>query len=101
LETNDSSRILNAITQNRKALKQLGEEANIPIQTSRLSTLAKLAEAHGGAGKPSGAGAGDCEIALIANRKADKLNTDWLQAGVQPLFLHVTDSGVNVRWLMD
>lgn len=44
---------------------QLGRAADVPIVTAELAQIARLAEAHGGAAKPSGAGGGDVAIAFF------------------------------------
>lgn len=85
---------LRGMNQNRKALIQLGEKADVAIETPKLATLALAAESLGGAGKSSGAGAGDCGIAFIEPSQADKLTDLWREKDIQPLPLQVTDHGV-------
>jgi len=77
---------IKGIKLNRAALVRLGKEANIPIETQALKQLADIAEAYGGAGKPSGAGGGDCGIALVKGREQiDLLQAAWRNADILPL----------------
>ena len=48
----------------RRLLQQLGAATGIRIETDQLRALCDIAEEHGAAGKPSGAGGGDCGIVL-------------------------------------
>ncbi len=43
-------------------MASLGEAAGAPIVTPQLEKICALASAGGAAGKPSGAGGGDCAI---------------------------------------
>jgi phosphomevalonate kinase len=47
------------------AMGQLGRSAGVDIVTAELSQIALLADQHGGAAKPSGAGGGDVAIAFF------------------------------------
>ncbi|MDY0395007.1 hypothetical protein RWE15_11945 [Virgibacillus halophilus] len=48
IEQNDIEKLLAGVTLNRKALKKVGQAADVPIETPLLSTLCDLAEKHGG-----------------------------------------------------
>ncbi|HEX7057569.1 MAG TPA: phosphomevalonate kinase [Bacilli bacterium] len=88
---------LAGIARNRAALKKLGDLAQAMIETPELTELCRLAEKYNGAGKPSGAGGGDCGIALIAGEaNAERLRAAWRQAGITPLRLNVDFQGVAV-----
>lgn len=50
---------------NRHLLNQLGAYTGVQIETPALQALCDLAEEYGGAAKSSGAGGGDCGIALF------------------------------------
>lgn len=62
----DPSRSLRAVSRARRLLQQLGETSGIVIETDQLRRLCEAAETHGAAAKPSGAGGGDCGIALVS-----------------------------------
>lgn len=61
----DPAAAINAVHGARRLLQQLGSDTSITIETDHLRRLCDAAEAHGAAGKPSGAGGGDCGIALV------------------------------------
>ncbi len=46
-------------------LRRMAVDAHIPYWTDEIGTLVHLAEQHGGAAKPSGAGGGDVVVALF------------------------------------
>jgi phosphomevalonate kinase len=65
LQTGDADRTLGALRRARGLLQRLGASVGSQIETERLATLCDVVEAAGGAAKPSGAGGGDCGIALV------------------------------------
>lgn len=82
----DISLLLKGVQKNRHALQAVGKHANVAIETPLLRTLCDLAETYGGAGKPSGAGGGDCGIAFMPSpEKAKALMQAWEKAGIKPL----------------
>ncbi|EMD23687.1 phosphomevalonate kinase [Amycolatopsis azurea] len=76
----------------RNLLARLDRQLGLGIFTPRLTALCDAAESVGGAGKPSGAGGGDCGIALV---KADalpniaRLREKWTSANVWPVPMRV------------
>ncbi|MFD6992715.1 phosphomevalonate kinase [Streptomyces sp. NPDC059943] len=88
LDTGDGPGLLHQIRRARHELERLDDEAGLGIFTPELTALCDSAEAAGGAGKPSGAGGGDCGIALLdagAAREITHLRQRWERAGVLPL----------------
>ncbi|UJL46609.1 phosphomevalonate kinase [Virgibacillus sp. NKC19-16] len=82
----DVDLLLRGVKKNRQALATVGKHADVAIETPLLRTLCDLAEGYGGAGKPSGAGGGDCGIAFMPSKeKAEALMQAWEQAGIKPL----------------
>lgn len=74
----------------RSVLVQLQSSSGITIETQQLTELCEIAEAHGAAGKPSGAGGGDCGIVLTcSNTDLDGLYQDWEEHQIRPLPLTV------------
>lgn len=93
----NSTQAINGINQNRATLARLGDEAKASIETDDLAKLAKIAEEFDGAGKPSGAGGGDCGIAFIpGDVNAEKVKQAWNVNQIIPLDLHVSPSGAKV-----
>lgn len=97
LAQDDQHQVLEAVALNRRALADLGSNAGVVIETPALSALNHWAEVCGGAGKPSGAGGGDCGIALIyGEERARSLEAAWQRAKLEPLELRVATTGVEV-----
>ncbi|WP_245976854.1 phosphomevalonate kinase [Oceanobacillus arenosus] len=86
--------LLAGVKANRHALRVVGEHAHASIETPLLTTLCDLAEQFGGAGKPSGAGGGDCGIAFMpSEEQAIKLMHAWEAAGIKPLAIRPYSHG--------
>lgn len=65
------------------------------IFTPQLERLCAIADSIGVVAKPSGAGGGDCGVAVLdadAGGVADALNERWPRAGIQPLHLDTADA---------
>ena len=74
------------IRQNRKVIRKMDDAASVDIETNKLKRLCDIAEAHGGAAKTSGAGGGDCGIAIIdTNVDKHKIYEAWAHDGIKPL----------------
>jgi len=92
LERGDDHELLRQVRGARRVLAELDDEVRVGIFTTRLTALCDAAEAGGGAAKPSGAGGGDCGIALLdatAEREISQLREKWAAAGVLPMPIHV------------
>ncbi|MEV0031977.1 phosphomevalonate kinase [Nocardia sp. NPDC050793] len=90
LEADDSLGIRAEIDCARELLVNLDTQAQLGIMTPSLRALCEAGEAVGAAAKPSGAGGGDCGIALIERtRRAaiTELTGRWVAAGIRPLSL--------------
>ncbi|WP_181786403.1 phosphomevalonate kinase [Streptomyces phytophilus] len=88
LEHGDGPGLLHQIRRARTELARLDDEVHLGIFTTELTALCDAAEAVGGAAKPSGAGGGDCGIALLpahAPRDLSRLRQRWAAAGILPL----------------
>lgn len=95
-EQGNNELVLDGISRNRQALRELGEAAGVPVETPKLKVLCDLAEEFGKA-KPSGAGGGDCGIALIHHHsQRERLYDTWIKAGIIPLYLRVAENGVTL-----
>jgi phosphomevalonate kinase len=77
---------------------QLGRSAGVDIVTAELSQIARLAEQHGGAAKPSGAGGGDVAIAFFSSRESrDAFHVACRESGLDPLDLELGAEGVRAE----
>ncbi len=79
-------RIQAGIRKNRLLLEDLSRRSGVAIETPALRKLCDIAESFGAAAKSSGAGGGDCGIALI-DRRTDftPLLAQWQAAQIEPL----------------
>jgi phosphomevalonate kinase len=88
LECGDGPALQHQIRRCARELGRLDEEAGLGIFTPALRELCAAAESAGAAAKPSGAGGGDCGIALLeagAPHTLAQLHTRWAAAGITPL----------------
>ncbi|MFJ4094113.1 phosphomevalonate kinase [Kitasatospora sp. NPDC089913] len=89
LTRGDGHALLEPIRRARAELARLDTETGIGIFTPSLTALCDIAQELGGAAKPSGAGGGDCGIALLDDPNlVQELRHRWAAAGVQPVHLH-------------
>src|SRR5699024_206463 len=96
MQQNDIDLLLSGVKKNRQALSTVGNNANVDIETPLLGKLCDLAEQFGGAGKPSGAGGGDCGIAFMPSKeKAKDLFRAWEAAGIKPLDIELYGTGAS------
>ncbi|WP_282801036.1 phosphomevalonate kinase [Secundilactobacillus kimchicus] len=86
----DLDKIQHQLTVNRKLLNQLEAFTHTQIETPLLAQLCNIAESFGGAAKTSGAGGGDCGIALMrVQNDLPALTTAWRDVGIRPLAFNV------------
>ncbi|MEV0742872.1 phosphomevalonate kinase [Streptomyces sp. NPDC050549] len=94
LEHGNDLLVIKEIRRARQLLAHADSQGNLGIFTHGLTALCDAAEAVGGAAKPSGAGGGDCGIALLERdpRAVNRLRNRWLTAGVVLLPIHTAES---------
>lgn len=96
-ENKDILEIQRQINVNRNLLINLGEKLDIKIETPKLTTLCDIIFKFNGAAKSSGAGGGDCGIAILKNDiDLEKLIYEWEQEGISYLPLNVYTEGERV-----
>ncbi|WEV69236.1 phosphomevalonate kinase [Bifidobacterium sp. ESL0775] len=90
LVSGDEQAVIAHVRQARKLLQGLSSFTGVVIETPALRDLVEVAERHGAAAKSSGAGGGDCGIA-IAGPGADEaaITRGWQEKGIVPLDLSV------------
>lgn len=90
LKKQDTKEIMREISVNRDILLEMAEAKSLTWETPLLNKLYSIASDHFAAAKTSGAGGGDCGIALIPEAfDASLLTADWQRAGIVPLDLSV------------
>ncbi|MGY0498424.1 phosphomevalonate kinase [Nocardia sp. FBN12] len=88
VEADDSQAVRAEIDSARTLLVDLDARSGLGIMTPRLHDLCAAGAAVGAAAKPSGAGGGDCGIALIERTRPAaiaELTGRWITAGIRPL----------------
>ncbi|GAB3402138.1 phosphomevalonate kinase [Schumannella luteola] len=90
LDDGDDDLTLDALRRARRLLQRLGAQSGTLIETDRLARLCDTAEAAGAAGKPSGAGGGDCGIVLApADADLTRMLRSWESHDIRHLTLSV------------
>jgi len=93
----DAATLLDALDRSASLLVRLGNELDLPLVTPALATLVRAAQRVGAAAKPSGAGGGDCGIALATSvAQAAAVRAAWQDAGILPLPVTIAAQGVVV-----
>jgi phosphomevalonate kinase len=88
----DVTAVQHEIHRARAILADLDKAADLGICTSQLEMLCAIADVVGAAAKSSGAGGGDCGIAICAEDhagQAAELTRRWIDAGIEPVPLHI------------
>ncbi len=94
----DRVRIIQNLNRNEILLRELGQKSGLPIETGDLKRLSEIAQKAGAAGKLSGAGGGDCGIAVCFDQAtADKIVRQWERAGLYPIDATVDYRGVTIN----
>lgn len=95
--------VISGISRARRVLQMLDDDGqllyqaqHIPmeLETPALAALADCAEHYGGAGKFSGAGGGDCGLAVVPESAREAVLAAWQAHGIQPLDLKLDTLGV-------
>ncbi|MGW5308569.1 phosphomevalonate kinase [Nocardia thailandica] len=92
IEADDAAAIRAEIDTARALLLDLDASSGLGIMTPLLHALCEAGAAVGAAAKPSGAGGGDCGIAVVGRDRAGaaaELTGRWISAGIEPLPLRL------------
>lgn len=82
--------IQSQIKENRNIIVELSSFTGIDIETSKLKRLCEIAEEYNGSGKSSGAGGGDCGIAIVEKQSHIKdIESKWIENDIIPLHLNI------------
>jgi phosphomevalonate kinase len=91
----DWDRLIIELQNNDQALAELGRVSGVNIKTPGLETLAELANTCGAGGKLSGAGGGDCGIAVCFQDDVEsKIKHAWTNSGFSVVDATVDHAGV-------
>jgi len=91
----DPASVIAAAGRYGRALQTLGDQAGVPVVTPAFARYMALAERHGGAAKPSGAGGGDLAVAFLPSAAAaEALAREASAEGLVPCELGWDQGGV-------
>ena len=91
IKSKDKEEIKQLLGQNRELLKQLADESGNNLETEELTELIESANATGAAAKFSGAGGGDCGIAVCFDKEtADKIKHTWKEKGLYSIKINIS-----------
>jgi phosphomevalonate kinase len=94
----DAGGLAAAVARSADLLDRLGRETGLPLVTPALARLVAAAAGVGAVAKPSGAGGGDCGIALATSpAQAAAVRAAWQATGIVPLPVAVAARGVQAR----
>ena len=92
---NEREKFLELLRKNEELLRELGNETGVNIETPELRKLSDIANDYDGAGKLSGAGGGDCGIAVCFDEiTANNIISAWSDEGLIPLEVTIDRDGV-------
>lgn len=90
----DGDLVLRAMGLAARLLSRLGAIASVPVYTAELRRACAAAGAlEGTAAKPSGAGGGDCAVALTPLATRASLRARWRESGLLPLEVELEPRG--------
>jgi phosphomevalonate kinase len=94
----DKDKILGLLKRNEDFLRELGQESGVNIETADLRRLSDIANKNGAAGKLSGAGGGDCGIAVSFSKEvADRVRKEWGKSGLYIIDATIDYDGVKAE----
>jgi phosphomevalonate kinase len=97
-KSKDREKILENLRKNEDFLRELGEKSGVNIETPELKELSELANKEGAAGKLSGAGGGDCGIAVSFDKEvSEKVKEAWKKAGLYLIDVTIDHDGVKAE----
>ncbi len=97
-KSRNKDNIIKMLRKNEDLLRKLGNISGLPIETPDLKKLSDIANNFGAAGKLSGAGGGDCGIAICFSEDViEKIKSEWQYNGLTPLDTTIDYKGVSLE----
>lgn len=94
-ETSSIKEITYMVHKNQNELKELGENSGVEIMTPELKKVIEIAVGCEVPAKVSGAGGGDCGIAVCFDEEScKKVKNAWKDAGLYPIDIKIDEKGV-------
>ncbi|MBT4870326.1 MAG: phosphomevalonate kinase [Candidatus Diapherotrites archaeon] len=95
LKTNNKEEIISLLKENRVLLKKFSDWSSNDLETKELTLLSDLADEAGAVGKFSGAGGGDCGIAISFNQGIkEKVENAWKENNIYLISANISKEGV-------
>ncbi len=95
LKTNNKEEIISLLKENRVLLKKFSDWSNNDLETKELTLLSDLADEAGAVGKFSGAGGGDCGIAISFDVETkEKIENSWRENNIHLINANISKEGV-------
>lgn len=92
----NEEKIIKHVKENELLLRKLTKHSSVNIETKELRAMSEAADEAGGAGKLSGAGGGDCGIAICFDAKtAKKIEESWNKIGINIVNTKIDFNGVH------
>ncbi|VVB54575.1 Phosphomevalonate kinase [uncultured archaeon] len=90
----DTEETLSLLCENRKLLLQLQRSSGVTLEIPQLTNIIETANKAGAAAKFSGAGGGDCAIAVTYDHKvASEVKKKWAEAGIPEIPVKIPEKG--------
>jgi len=94
-QTNNKEKIISLIRKNEEYLREFGDKSGVNIETKTLALLSRIVNENGGAGKLSGAGGGDCGIAIVFDKKKiKKIKKEWKKNKIYFIETRISKEGI-------
>ncbi|MBI4210834.1 MAG: phosphomevalonate kinase [Candidatus Diapherotrites archaeon] len=98
MEKGEQKELLTLVSENAALLRELGEESGNELEIAEHRKMAEIADKHYAAAKFSGAGGGDCSIAVCFGQKtADAIKKGWESNGLAPIDVKVSEDGARAE----
>ncbi len=98
IEAKKNEQITSLIKENAALLRALSNLSGAGLETEQHEIMGKIAAKYGSASKFSGAGGGDCGIALCFDEKiARKISSEWKRSGIIPIGAKISERGVSAE----
>ena len=91
----DKKKIIKLLRKNEDLLRKLGKKSKINIEDKNLWQMSKIANRYSAAGKISGAGGGDCGIAIAFDKKnSEKIKRIWQKNKIYIIDTNISLEGI-------
>jgi phosphomevalonate kinase len=98
LKAKNEKEIILLLKENRVLLKKFSDWSNNTLETPELEKLSDLADELGGVGKFSGAGGGDCGIAISFDLNTKKkIEESWKKQGIFVINSRISLDGIKIE----